>query len=87
MNEDDQETYYRNERDANDALELYEPGIFIAYKMTVTMIPKIAKSTGASVKCPNFTKVESLLIIIPELCKFTVANRVEKALKTNSSQS
>jgi hypothetical protein len=22
MNEDDQETYYRNERDANDALEL-----------------------------------------------------------------
>ena len=34
--------------------------------MTVTMIPKIAKSTGASVKCPSFTKVESLLIIIPD---------------------
>lgn len=51
--------------------------------MTVTMIPKIAKSTGASVKCPNFTKVESLLIIIPEL--YNPTNVINKPIPAETA--
>ena len=44
-----------------------EPGTFLAYKITVIIIPNIANNTGALVKWPSVTSVESFLIMIPEL--------------------
>ena len=40
-------------------------------KTPVYVVPNIANNTGAFVKCPRVTNVESFFTIIPELCKPT----------------
>ena len=47
------------------------PGTLTAYNITVIIIPNIVNNTGPSVICPKVTNVESLLVMIPELCNQT----------------